>query len=245
MKIEIREISFAYHAGEPVLDHATALPQENSISILAGVNGCGKSTLLKTAAGILRPNSGSILLDGIPLKQIPPREVARNLAYLPQNPLVPESFTVEELLSCARYPHQSSAAVNRKIISESMETLGITALAQRQLSQLSGGEKQRVFLSFVLIRQAKVWLLDEPFSALDPAAFRELFELLIKLKQQHALTVVIVLHDINRALAYGERIIGMKNGKINFDLPADSAIAQIRQLYDLPESALQCKPVFL
>ena len=72
MKIEIREISFAYHAGEPVLDHATALPQENSISILAGVNGCGKSTLLKTAAGILRPNSGSILLDGIPLKQIPP-----------------------------------------------------------------------------------------------------------------------------------------------------------------------------
>ena len=102
MKIELREISFAYRHGKPVLDHATAAPQENSISILAGVNGCGKSTLLKTAAGILRPDSGNILLDGVQLKQIPPRELARNLAYLPQNPPVPESFTVEELLSCAR-----------------------------------------------------------------------------------------------------------------------------------------------
>lgn len=245
MKIELREISFAYRPGKMVLDHAATTPQENSISILAGVNGCGKSTLLKTAAGILRPDSGNILLDGVPLKQIHPRELARNLAYLPQNPPVPESFTVEELLACARYPHQSSGAVNRKIISESMEILGITALAQRQLSQLSGGEKQRVFLSFILARQAKVWLLDEPFSALDPAAFRELFDLLIKAKQQHSITVVIVLHDINRALTYGERIIGMKNGKISFDLPTDSAITQIGQLYDLPDSALQYKPVFL
>ena len=146
---------------------------------------------------------------------------------------------------CARYMHNSSAAENRRIITETMETIAITHLAERQLGELSGGEKQRVFLGFILARQSKVWLLDEPFSALDPAAFRELFTLLVKLKQQYSLTILIVLHDINRALNYGDRIIGMKNGRICFDLPPESAGDRIQQLYDLPDSALQYKQVFL
>ena len=245
MNIEFREISFAYRPGKPVLDKVSCIPAENSISILAGVNGCGKSTLLKTAAGILRPDAGEIIIGDTPSTQISARQLAQYLAYLPQNPIHPESFTVKELLLCARYMHNSSAAENRRIITETMETIAITHLAERQLGELSGGEKQRVFLGFILARQSKVWLLDEPFSALDPAAFRELFTLLVKLKQQYSLTILIVLHDINRALNYGDRIIGMKNGRICFDLPPESAGDRIQQLYDLPDSALQYKQVFL
>ena len=245
MNIEFREISFAYRPGKPVLDKVNCIPAENSISILAGVNGCGKSTLLKTAAGILRPSSGEIIIGGVPSTRISSRQLAQYLAYLPQNPVHPESFTVKELLHCARYLHNTSVTENRRIIAEAMETAGISHLAERQLGQLSGGEKQRVSLGFTVARQAKIWLLDEPFSALDPAAFRELFTLLVELKQQYSLTILIVLHDINRALNYGDRIIGMKDGRICFDLPPDSASDRIQQLYDLPDSALQYKPVFL
>lgn len=240
MKLEVKNLFFSYNSKNPVLENINLDLTENSISVLAGMNGCGKSTLLKLLAGLLKPASGSIILDGLPLKDISRRELAKKLAYLPQTPELPAGFSVEELVLCGRYPHASTRQHDRGVVAQLLETIGISHLAKRQLSTLSGGERQRCFLALVLAQEPSILLLDEPFSALDPAAFRELFNLLIKVKQQYSLTVIIVLHDINRALNYGDRIIGIKNGKISFDLPSHQATDHIQVLYNLPDSAIIC-----
>ena len=238
MTVEMQNICFGYTPDKLILDDLNYTSTSGEISVLAGANGCGKSTLLKIIAGILSPVSGSVLLDGVPLKKIPMHRRSRMLAYLPQTPLIPESFTVSELLNCSRYNSGCSAGQNSDAIRRALEDTGITRLSDRQLSRLSGGEKQRVFLAFALARESEMLLLDEPFSALDPAAFRELFTLLSTLKEQRKLTVIIVLHDINRALHYGDRIIGLKSGRISFDLPPQNAGTFIPELYDLPEEAV-------
>ena len=238
MKVEIQDICFGYAPGKLILEHLDYISAEQNISILAGVNGCGKSTLLKIMAGILTPHSGEVLLDGVPLKKIPARRRAQFLAYLPQNPVIPESFTVRELLDCSRYARGTSKKSDRAAVIRALEDTGIAHLADRQLSRLSGGEKQRAFLAFALAGESELLLLDEPFSALDPAAFRELFSLLVTLKTRRRFSVIMVLHDINRALRYGDRIIGLKNGRICFDLPSFEAGAAVPALYDLPDEAV-------
>ena len=227
MIFEVRGASFSYTPGNPVLEKLDFRSESNVISVLAGVNGCGKSTLLKLLAGVL--------------KDIPRRELAKKAAYLPQNPVIPESFTVAEFLDCIRY----NLPVSRTAIRRAAEETGITHLLNTQLALLSGGEKQRVFLAFVLARETGILLLDEPFSALDPAAFRELFTLLIKLKENRKLSVIVTLHDINRALVYGDRIIGLKNRKIFFDLPPSEAVHKVPELYELPESSIVTKTFFV
>lgn len=238
MKLEAKQLFFSYNKTEPVLQNINLDFVENSITVLAGVNGCGKSTLLKLLAGLLKPDSGEILLDGIPLKSIHRRDLARKLAYVPQMPELPPGFTVEESVLCGRYPHGTSKAHDRSMVAQLLDMFGIAHLSQRQLSTLSGGECQRCFLAMALAQEPSVLLLDEPFSALDPAAFRELFNLLIKAKQQYSFTVIIVLHDVNRALNYGDRMVGIKDGKINFHLPSLQAADKIQQLYDLSDDAI-------
>lgn len=238
MIIEAIDLDFAYDPGKPILKNVNWSSAPETVSVLAGVNGCGKSTLLKCLAGLLTPSHGEIRIDGVALKKIPVKKRAAQLAYLPQNPIIPESFTVRELLECSRYSLRDSAGHCREIIRKTMEDCGISCLAERQFMQLSGGEKQRALLAFVLVREARILLLDEPFSALDPAAFRELFSLLIRLKKERSISVVTVLHDINRALNYGDRIVGIKNGTVQFDFTPDAAAEQVPQLYDLPDDSV-------
>ena len=241
MIFEVRGASFSYTPGDPVLEKLDFCSGSNMISVLTGVNGCGKSTLLKLLAGLLELDEGEILLDGVVLKNIPRRELAKKAAYLPQNPVIPAGFTVAEFLDCIRY----NLPISKTAIRRAAEETGITHLLNSQLALLSGGEKQRVFLAFVLARETGILLLDEPFSALDPAAFRELFTLLIKLKENRKLSVIVTLHDINRALIYGDRIIGLKNRKIFFDLPPSEAVHKIPELYELPESSIVTKTFFV
>jgi iron complex transport system ATP-binding protein len=243
--IEAIDLSFAYEPGKPILKNINWSSVPETVSVLAGVNGCGKSTLLKCLAGLFVPDKGEIRLDGVPLKKIPVKQRAAQVAYLPQNPVIPESFTVRELLECSRYSLRDSAGHRREIIGRTMEDCGISGLAERQFVQLSGGEKQRALLAFVLVRDARILLLDEPFSALDPAAFRELFSLLIRLKKERSISVVTVLHDINRALNYGDRIVGIKNGAVQFDLTPKAAAEKVPQLYDLPDNSIVNGKFFL
>ena len=240
MIFELREVSFSYTPGHPVLEKLDYCSYSDAVSVLAGVNGCGKSTLLKLLAGLLKPEHGEIRLDGVPLNRIPNRDMAKKVAYLPQHPVIPEGFTVAELLDCVRY----NLPITKASIQRAVEDTGISHLLKCQLAALSGGERQRVFLAFALARETGMLLLDEPFSALDPAAFREMFSLLIRMKAQRALTVIITLHDINRALVYGDRIIGLKNKNISFDLPPAEAAARVPELYDLPAESIITKTFF-
>ena len=245
MKLELRDISFSYTRKTTTLDNISFTLAPEELTVLAGVNGCGKSTLLKIMAGILSPQCGSVCLDDVPLKTIPPRTRAKSLAFMPQHPEIPAGFTVEETVLCGRYPYAEPRRVSQEIITQIMADTGISHLAGRRLTELSGGERQRVFLTLALAQQPKILLLDEPFSALDPAAVRELFALLLKLKTQYHLTVVMVLHDINRALHYADRLIGIKAGKILFDAPPTQAVPHLAPLYDLPPEALTAQTFFV
>ena len=237
MKLTAENIFFGYSEKKSILNGIELSIADNALTAIAGCNGGGKSTLLKILAGIIQPISGTVRCNGEVLENIEQKKLARIMAYLPQNPEIPAGFTVMELLECGRYPCGTGKQHNLEIIRQVIEETGIVELASRQLSTLSGGEKQRVFLAFALVRQPQILLLDEPFSALDPKAVGELFQLLIRLKEEHKLTIVTVLHDINRALKYCDFIAGVKDGKILFNLPVADAVEHIPTLYDLPESA--------
>ena len=237
MSFEAENVFFGYSEKKNILNGVNLSISDHALTAVIGCNGGGKSTLLKVLAGIVKPESGTVRCHGQDLRKISKNEFARMVAYLPQDPEIPAGFTVMELLECGRYTCRSGKQQNREIIRKTMEETGVTELVSRQLNTLSGGEKQRVFLAFALVRQPEILLLDEPFSALDPKAIGELFQLLIKLKEEHKLTVVTVLHDINRAVKYCDFIAGMKDGKISFNLPASEAAARIPELYDLPDSS--------
>lgn len=237
MKLTAENIFFGYSEKKPVLNGAELPVADNALSAIAGCNGGGKSTLLKILAGLIRPTSGTVRCCGQILADIPQNKLAQIMAYLPQNPEIPAGFTVAELMECGRYPCGTGSRENREIIRQTMDDIGITGFKNRQLASLSGGEKQRVFLAFALARKPEILLLDEPFSALDPRAAGELFQLLIKLKEEQKLTIVAVLHDINRALKYCDFIAGVKDGKVLFNLPPAAAAEHIPTLYDLPENS--------
>lgn len=237
MILEAEKIFFGYSEKNNVLNGVDLSISDNALTAVIGCNGGGKSTLLKVLAGIIMPASGTVRCNGEALKNIAQNKLAGMMAYLPQNPEIPAGFTVMELLECGRYPCGTGNRENREIICRIMEDTGITELETRSLASLSGGEKQRVFLAFALVRKPEILLLDEPFSALDPKAVGELFQLIIKLKEEHKLTIVTVLHDINRALKYCDFIVGMKEGKIQFNLPPVAAVGHIPALYDLPENS--------
>lgn len=237
MKLTAENIFFGYSEKKPVLNGAELPVTDNALSAIAGCNGGGKSTLLKILAGLIRPIAGTVRCCGQILEDIPQKKLAEIMAYLPQNPEIPAGFTVSELMECGRFPCSTGKRENKEIIRQTMEDTGIRELETRPLASLSGGEKQRVFLAFALVRQPEILLLDEPFSALDPRAAGELFQLLIKLKEERKLTIVTVLHDINRALKYCDFIAGVKDGKVLFNLPPAAAAEHIPTLYDLPESA--------
>ncbi len=186
---------------------------------LLGANGSGKSTLLKLLSRILPPQNGQILLDGIAIQTQSAREVAQKLAILPQQPTLPQGLTVRQLVSLGRTPHQDwwqweLTQIDRIAVDAAMTQTQILPFAERPVEQLSGGERQRAFLALALAQNPQVLLLDEPTTFLDIRYQLELLELLKQLNQQQNLALITVLHDINLAARYSDRLALLKSGKL-------------------------------
>ena len=134
--------------------------------MVIGPNGCGKSTVLKALARMMRPNRGTVLLDGTDIHRLPTKAVARRLGLLPQSSVAPEGITVADLVSRGRYPYQQLlrqwSRDDELIVNEAMAATDVTQFAQRAVDELSGGERQRVWLAMVLAQQTSTLLLDEP-----------------------------------------------------------------------------------
>ena len=187
---------------------------------LCGPNGAGKSTLLNIASGELTPSEGSVSLLDRALDDWPPAELARNRAKLSQESHLTFSFNVREVVEMGRFPHDTPHA-HDGVVETCMERVGIAELSDRHYTSLSGGEKQRVHLARVLAQltdtsdQPKLLLLDEPTSALDLLHQEVALELAHTLCKKHAFAVVVVLHDLNLAAAWSDRIVLMKDGRIH------------------------------
>lgn len=191
---------------------------KGEVTILVGPNGCGKSTLLKALARILTPQSGHVLLDGKDIHRSKTREVAKRLGLLPQGPIAPEGLTVRELVAQGRYPHQSLlrqwTAVDEQAVMEAMETAQVSAFADRPVDALSGGQRQRCWIAMVLAQQTDLILLDEPTTFLDLKVQVDLMNLLVDLAHRQGRTLVLVLHELNLAAAYADRLVMMRDGAV-------------------------------
>lgn len=216
------------------------------ISII-GPNGAGKSTVLKGLSRIIKPKVGHVLLDGKNIHKMAGKDVARIIAMLPQSTSVPEDFLVTDLVACGRTPYQKRFSgltkEDRDIIKIAMEQTNIVHLRHRKVTSLSGGERQRVWLAMAITQQPKILLLDEPTTFLDIHHQLEIMELVRSLHKTLNITVVMVLHDLNHALRYSERIVAIKDGKVFADGPAETVLTEenFELIYDVKATKLCLK----
>ena len=203
---------------EPVVRDLDLTIADGRVTTIVGPNGCGKSTLLRTMARLLKPSSGSVLLDGEPVQHIATREVARRMALLPQSPIAPEGLLVRDLVGRGRHPHQrwfsQWSPEDERIVDLALEMTDTAALRDRPLDQLSGGQRQRAWIAMTLAQNTDLLLLDEPTTYLDLAHQVEVLDLVTRLNRERSRTVVMVLHDLNLAARYSDTIVVMKDGVV-------------------------------
>ena len=220
MTLSTQDLVLGYQ-NQRVIPAANIVIEEGDLVSLVGPNGCGKSTLLGGLGGLLKPISGQVSLAGQCLSKWQQKALARYIALLPQSPSAPDSISVAQLVRHGRYPHQGLLGLNSQddvdAVEWALEMTGTIVLRDRNFSTLSGGEKQRVWIAMALAQQSKIILLDEPTTYLDVGHQLDVLNLLVELNQKHRLTVVMVLHDINHASQYSDRIIAMHNGKVIAD----------------------------
>ena len=182
-----------------------------------GPNGSGKSTLLRSILGFQR-HDGMVRIDGVPTSGMPRRVRARQLAYAPQRPVLPEAVTIRDYVALGRTPHRAllapPRAVDRRVVEDVMDRLGLVPFADRLLSTLSGGEQQRAVLARALAQQPRVLLLDEPTAALDLGHAQQVLELVDRLRRQDGLTVITSLHDLTLAGQYADRLALLSGGLV-------------------------------
>ncbi len=210
-------LSAGYQKQVIVDDISLTIPH-GKMTVLVGANGSGKSTLLGTIARMLKPLGGSVLLDGKAIHQQPTKAVSRQLGILPQSPLVPEGLTVFELVSRGRFPWQSFmrqwSEEDELAVLEALHLTGTAEFAHQTVDSLSGGQRQRCWIAMALAQQTPVILLDEPTTFLDLRYQVEILELLQTLTRDHGRTVVVVLHDLNFAVNYGDTLVFLKQGRL-------------------------------
>ena len=223
--IEVRHLKVAYEDNIIIPDMSVQFPK-GQVSIIIGANGCGKSTLLKAVGRILAPKSGEILINGRDLKNRPTREIAREVAVLPQTPRSPDGITVRELIGYGRFPHQKAIGGMSKhdleMVDWAIAETGLEPFANRPVNNLSGGQRQRAWIAMTLAQETEIILLDEPTTYLDIAFQLDILQLLQKLNRERHYTIVMVLHELNEACRFADNIIGLKQGQlVCFGCPAD------------------------
>ena len=194
---------------------------------IIGPNGSGKSTILKALCGLLKPYSGQASLDGMELSSISREALARQVGMVPQAPTLPDTFTVLEMVLMGRYPHLGLLRYESKrdidIVCRALERTGVISLSNRRMSEVSGGERQRVIIARALAQEPRFLLLDEPTAHLDIQHQLEIMELVRSLADS-GLGVAMALHDFSLAGRYCHRLVLLKDGRIFKEGPPQAVL---------------------
>ena len=236
--MEVRDLSFAYGKNS-VLRGVSVKIEEGKITTIMGANGCGKSTLFSLMTKNLYPKKGNIFLRGKNIQNLNLKEFARQVSIVQQYNTASDDITVERLVSFGRTPHrkmmQSRTEEDERLTEWAMEVTGILAYRDREVARLSGGQRQRVWIAMALAQNTKILFLDEPTTYLDIRYQIEILELVKKLNREYGITIVIVLHDINQAIAFSDRVVGLKDGHVTVDGVPEEVINpdSIQELYGI------------
>jgi iron complex transport system ATP-binding protein len=235
-----RDVSFVYRQrDQPALDRVSVNVSRGDLLGILGPNGSGKTTFLRILGGTLRPSSGSVTLDDRPLSQWSRRDIARRIAFVPQETHPPFDFTVLDLVLMGRFPHLGRFALegpaDLAIARQAMAATNTEAFESRMLGSLSGGERQRVAIASALAQRPEVLLLDEPTAALDIGRQFEIQQLLTRLNREHDMTMVLSTHDLNFAATLCRRLVLIRDGRVLADGSTDDVLtaAHVRALYDV------------
>lgn len=238
MPIETRNLTLSYQH-HTIIDNLNIRLPQGKVTVLIGSNGSGKSTLLKSFARLLRPERGTVILNGMDIQTRSTGAVARELAILPQMPGAPEGITVRQLVSLGRYPWQSWmqqwSKKDEERVQHALNQTGMEPLAERPVDALSGGQRQRAWIAMTLAQDTPVVLLDEPTTFLDLAHQVEVLDLLRDLNRQEQKTIVMVLHDLNLACRYADHLIAVHNRTVFAQgVPAEIlSEALVKNVFDL------------
>jgi iron complex transport system ATP-binding protein len=214
--VKVRDLSYRYN-GHPVLRGLGFSVALGDFFIVIGPNGSGKTTLMRLLAGVLSAEAGEISVLDRSLRAYRRRELARHMAYVPQLPPEPLPFSVREVVLMGRSPYLGLLGVESEAdlatAEGAMRFTGVAGLADRRLSQISGGEQQRALIARAVCQEPEILLLDEPTAFLDLAHQIQIMDLLERLKTESGAAVVMVSHDLNLAAMYGDRLLLMKDGR--------------------------------
>ncbi len=241
LNIHVHGLKMTYDT-EPVLDGAEFKIYRGDLVALLGANGAGKSTLLRCISNILKPTGGHIFLGDRDLQQLGSKETARLMAVVPQESAADFDFTVEEIIMMGRFPYlsrfQKEDRHDREIVGQAMAMTGVSHLAERSISTLSGGEKQRVIMARAVAQQPEALLLDEPTANLDIGYQSMLLDLAVRLNREQQVTVIAAIHDINLAVHHFDRFILLNNGRVLAAGRAEEVITaeNIHKSYGVPAS---------
>lgn len=215
--LQVENLQFGYRK-ELVLKGLSFNIEKGKFVSIIGPNGSGKSTLLKTLNQLYSPSQGGILIDGNNINRLKKKELARKIALVPQDTLIDYDFTVEDIVLMGRHPYkgrfQKEDEKDYKIVNEVLKMTNTFHLKDRIITEISGGERQRVIIAKALAQKPSIILLDEPTSHLDINHQIEILSLLKKLNEEMGTTIVIVIHDVNLASRYSDEIIMLNEGKI-------------------------------
>lgn len=213
--IEVTGLSLRL-GGATILRDVSVTLERGGMTALIGPNGAGKSSLLHCLSGLLTPDAGQVRLDGLDPVRARPAERARQVALLQQSPSVVTRLSVRDLVSFGRWPHHQGRPGPRDLarVDEALHSFSLSDLADRPLDTLSGGQRQRAFIAMTYAQDTPWMLLDEPLNTLDPRHARDLMARLHRLVREDGRSIVVVLHDINAAAGWADRIVAMKEGRV-------------------------------
>lgn len=236
IEIQVHGLKLQYDA-RPVLDGVEFRVRPGDLLALLGSNGAGKSTLLRCMSKVLEPTKGRVYLGSEELDRINTGELARHMAVVPQETRADFDFTVEDVVQMGRFPYlgrfRKEGRKDREKVLEAMEMTGVSHLARRPVTSLSGGEKQRVMLARAVCQEPEVLLLDEPTANLDIGYQQSLLEMAERLNREKGVTVIAAIHDINLAVLHFHRFLLLSSGQVQAAGPAEEVITpeNIRKSY--------------
>lgn len=218
--LEVEDLSFAVR-DKTILSGIRFRMDEGEIRAIIGPNGAGKSTLVRCIAGVAKKSGGSVAFSGVGQDQVSRKELARRVCYMPQIQGSLPPFTVRDFVGMGRYAHggfwRDMRRGDAEAVDAAMELAGVSELADRLLPTLSGGERQMTAIAAGLAQEARLLVLDEPGTFLDPAHQDMLLELIIRLNREQGISLLIVTHDVNMAIHFTHATLALQKGKTAFD----------------------------